>query len=427
MCVLLKKFSKSFVFLFPFFCCCLFFSAISYGQEDRLEQSEESGALNGKLIIEDIECRGNENTHCDFIKKKFYQHIGDILDPDEIADARLRLGVLVQFKDIKVYLEKGSQRGYVVVVFSVLEASHIQYNVGLIGAYSERRSFSQSLVYDSETGFAQPITGETIEYEDRYTVKGLFFGITDFNIFGTGKVLDVRLGNQDSVQKTVRITPSEDQSDSAFNSYQFKNRDYGAVISYYDPHLLSSQDYFMNVSLSQTVFDIGKIKSKYIEFGKRFARYSSVSLGASRWEGASTLYIFKYGWDSQDDTILPTRGSFFNATVVDDSIYSNRNTLLRYKKHTEIFANKILTFDGGASFSKDLNKPALGSSINFTDILMRDVVKGIYTGWNISIGTERNWDSFLDTYSHISTLSAGYTIQTDKWIARFNLSYAKER
>ena len=58
------------------------------------------------LIIDDIICQGNENTDCDFITKKYYQKIGQVLDADEIADAQLRLGTLIQFKYISIHLEK---------------------------------------------------------------------------------------------------------------------------------------------------------------------------------------------------------------------------------------------------------------------------------------------------------------------------------
>ncbi|MFT4925874.1 MAG: hypothetical protein ACI8WB_001969, partial [Phenylobacterium sp.] len=91
-------------------------------------------------IIDDIVCEGNNTTDCDFITKKYYQHVGDVLDPNEIADARLRLGTLFQFKNVSTRLKKGAERGHVVVVFAVSEASNIQYDLGLGYRYGQFES-----------------------------------------------------------------------------------------------------------------------------------------------------------------------------------------------------------------------------------------------------------------------------------------------
>ncbi|PAJ74599.1 hypothetical protein CJF42_09775 [Pseudoalteromonas sp. NBT06-2] len=59
-------------------------------------QVQASEAEPPKLIIDDIKCTGNSTTDCDFITKKYYQKVGDVLNPDEIEDAKLRLGTLIQ-------------------------------------------------------------------------------------------------------------------------------------------------------------------------------------------------------------------------------------------------------------------------------------------------------------------------------------------
>ncbi|NQZ12483.1 MAG: hypothetical protein HRT35_35465, partial [Algicola sp.] len=84
---------------------------------------------NPKWVIDGITCEGNKNTECDFITKKYYQQIGDVLDAEEIADAKLRLGTMIQFKTVNTRLAKGKERGHVVVVFEVSEANHIQYEL----------------------------------------------------------------------------------------------------------------------------------------------------------------------------------------------------------------------------------------------------------------------------------------------------------
>lgn len=145
------------------------------------------------LIIDDIICQGNENTECDFITKKYYQQIGQVLDADEIADARLRLGTLIQFKAVNIHLEKGSQRNHVVVVFDVNEASNIQYELGANYGYSESNNFYNRCVYNLEN--EDEIHFGTCEDNAKYNGAGLSAKVTNFNFLGTGKELSLSIDN----------------------------------------------------------------------------------------------------------------------------------------------------------------------------------------------------------------------------------------
>ena len=85
---------------------------------------------------------------------------------------------LVQFKDIKVRLKKGSERGYVIVVFVVSEANHIQYNVDLNYSYSKSKWRRDYYVEDVNMTV---ISGA--KYRDESKGENLLLGVTDFNIF----------------------------------------------------------------------------------------------------------------------------------------------------------------------------------------------------------------------------------------------------
>ena len=74
------------------------------------------------LIIEDFSCRGNAATSCDFILGHVYLAPGDVVDEEELGNARLRLASLPSFHSVQIYLEKGSARGRVRVVIEVTEA-----------------------------------------------------------------------------------------------------------------------------------------------------------------------------------------------------------------------------------------------------------------------------------------------------------------
>src|SRR4029077_20489296 len=77
------------------------------------------------LIVEDIQCRGNATTSCRFIRGYLYLHAGQALDETEIRDATLRLAWLQNFRSVDIHLEKGSEKGRVIVVIEVVEASSI--------------------------------------------------------------------------------------------------------------------------------------------------------------------------------------------------------------------------------------------------------------------------------------------------------------
>src|SRR5690348_8500754 len=69
-----------------------------------------------QLVVEDILCRGNATTSCRFIRGYLYVRAGQVLDEDEIRYATLRLSWLQNFKSVDIHLEKGSQKGRVLVV-----------------------------------------------------------------------------------------------------------------------------------------------------------------------------------------------------------------------------------------------------------------------------------------------------------------------
>ncbi|OUS24697.1 hypothetical protein A9Q98_13310 [Thalassotalea sp. 42_200_T64] len=168
-----------------------------------------SQARNSKtkdLIIDDIICSGNKDTDCEFIVKKYYQAIGDVLDTNEIADARLRLGTLFQLTDTDVYLEKGKQRDHVIVVFAVQEASNIQYEVSSGFQFSDfnendyvydcighSADYQRHYYQDSPNGITdtRQIDSEYKDCDSQADLSSFYVTskVTDFNFLGTGKEL----------------------------------------------------------------------------------------------------------------------------------------------------------------------------------------------------------------------------------------------
>jgi hypothetical protein len=115
------------------------------------------------LVVEQLVCRGNASTSCTFILGQVYLAEGDVVDEEELQNAKLRLLWLRNFQSVSIYLEKGSVRGRARVVVEVVEAKPITTEL----AYG---------LFDQDTSVGGNISGR----------------ITHYNLFGTGKIFDAR-------------------------------------------------------------------------------------------------------------------------------------------------------------------------------------------------------------------------------------------
>ena len=249
------------------------------------------------LIVEDVQCRGNLTTSCRFIRGYLYLHAGQVLDEEEIRDATLRLSWLQNFKSVDIHLEKGSERGRVVVVIEVVEARSITSAFSL-GVATRLGSVTQTLSAD----------------------------IGDRNLFGRGKSLDLTVAEDTSVA-----------GDPA--------RERFASLEYFDPQLFDFPWLFFRAGVygidSDYLFDNGDhVQSEAYaadaSLGVRFGRFSYVAFGYRYFPHASILNVGRlsdgsfqaqsfaprtqllasYGFNTQDDPFFPTRGGRLNVYVV---------------------------------------------------------------------------------------------------------------
>lgn len=255
------------------------------------QSSDES-----RIEVENLQCRGNVATPCDFILGYVYLNRGDPLDEMELSNAQLRLATLRVFKSVDIHLEKGSARGKALVVIEVVEADPI-VTEWLLGASYRLGSF-------------RSVTAGRLTHQ---------------NLFGTGKFADL------SVATTQPLNGPREEG-------------YTAALRYADPHLFGSRLYFGIVTASYVE---GKGKSRYGNFadntmlrfgttlGRRLWDFSYVSIGygyrarleqfRGGWQSDGT-FEFKdernrhafdvlYGWNSEDDIYFPTRGSSFQTGI----------------------------------------------------------------------------------------------------------------
>lgn len=245
-----------------------------------------------RLEVEDLQCRGNIATSCDFILGYLYLERGDLLDETEVRNAQLRLATLRMFKSVNIYLEKGSARGKAIVIVEVAEANSL-VTEWLVGASYRLGAF-------------------------RSVTAGR---LTNQNLFGAGKFADLSL---------VTVQPLNGPSEEA----------YVAALRYADPHLFGSRRYFGIVTASYVDAEVGTRDGNFGEntmlrfgatLGRRLWDFSYLSIGygyrarleqrTGRWQNDGTFELKEYrnrhafdvlyGWNSEDDIYFPTQGSSF--------------------------------------------------------------------------------------------------------------------
>lgn len=245
------------------------------------------------LVIEDVRCAGNEHTACEFIRDHLYLKPGQSLDEEEIHNAELRLSSLRNFETVKIRLEKGGQRGAVIVVIEVEEASPVAME-WLLGASS--RSDSQRMVFASRIGHQ--------------------------NLYGKGNIVDL---------SAVGLIPFAGDA---------QNEAYDVTLRYADPQLFESRRYFAIASASwrkrsyrDTYGNFGSLEAAQLELtvGRRIADFSYFTIGlthrpdnnwiSGRYRSDGSFVVSSpesygdralklvYGWSTEDDLHFPTQGS----------------------------------------------------------------------------------------------------------------------
>ncbi|WP_448565025.1 hypothetical protein [Thalassotalea ganghwensis] len=418
-------------------------------KEDEIDHKDHDVA-SPTLIIDDITCIGNETTQCSFISKKYYQKIGDVLDPDEIIDAKLRLGTLIQFKHIDVYLKKGHQRGHVVVVFDIKEASNLQYEM----VYQHQYRKTNDTFYNCDKEYAPKYNQGRKDLCER-TVNNitdvnnqLYANIKNFNFLGSGKELTFEIvqTKTDNQSENFIYAPAEPKHIDNWSSRDIRRTQY-VNIQYYDPHFFNSPYFYFHAYLDLTRLTntsySADINGEYIEpatsendartwfsFGRRFARHSffSVNMSGNLTEKINQSYRLNYGFNSENDFLLPTKGSKF---LLSKSIFDNANRYaIYYIKHFNLTNQSAISLGSKGSYYKQLTDDYfvknidLALTVKYSNLRPLNQMQGEYAGWYIGIeafNRKTQYSSTLDKNNHITELNAGYIYQTENMVYRFTL------
>jgi len=410
-------------------------------------QETVSESVSPILIIDDITCTGNETTQCSFITKKYYQKIGDVLDSDEIIDAKLRLGTLIQFKHVNVFLKKGHQRGHVVVVFDIKEASNLQYEI----VYQHKYFKTNDKFYTCDDDTTSKYNEGSIDRCNRNKYKTaevrntLYGNIKNFNFLGSGKelTLEVYQSKTDNQANHFTQAVADPEDFDYWSSRNIKHLNY-INIQYHDPHLFNSPYYYFNayIDTSKLVHkshtkDLNgvhiepkpTIKEVYTWFslGRRFGRHSyfSVNMTGSSKEKINQSYQINYGFNSENDVLFPTSGTKFSLS---NSFLKDANQLsYSYIKNFTLTDHSAISLGSKGGYLKytDGKHTYVGVNAKYSNIRAINQRQGEYAGWFIGVEALKRKTIFDDTPHERKSntkINAGYVHQTENIVYRLSFS-----
>lgn len=240
---------------------------------------------NPLYVIQDIRCSGNQSTSCEFIANRIYLKRNETVTEKNLRNAKLRLSALPYYESTRLYLEKGEQRGHVIVVIDVIETSN----------------------YETYVSAQMNSTGDEVSHH-------LYGELSIRNLISEGDIIDIGVSHS-------AITNGD--------MYQLN-------INYTDPQLFNLEKYYWQAGLSFThaehdgdVFDehdtcISCSLNFDFSLGRRFADFSYIELrygytknldGEDLFRDNNHRLSLRYGWDSEDDPLFTTTGSKFSLFV----------------------------------------------------------------------------------------------------------------
>lgn len=257
------------------------------------------------LVVESLQCRGAETTSCDYILSHVRVRAGDPVDEEELRNATFRLSALPSFTSVRIFLERGSERGKVNVIVEVAEASPM---------------LAEGLFRVANNG--ANVLGARVAHQ---------------NLRGAGERLDF---------SAIVRSPVEGP---------FEHETEYALLQYVDPSLFATERYFFIAGLSDNdtslltrYGDEIRIETTGVSLsaGRRIGAFSYLALRYDhlptgtfhseivRTDGSieindvsfSRVFAVDYGWNSEDDPYFPTQGGRFNASLGLTAIDSRSST-----------------------------------------------------------------------------------------------------
>jgi len=358
------------------------------------------------LIIDSIECVGNTNTDCEIIKKEFYIKPGEKINEEEIQNARIRLQLLNLFKSIDITLQKGIEKGHVVIRTEVIEDNPIFFETSL---------------------------GVNLKYLSSRSMNNLALAFGHRNLFGKGKQLKLEF-------EPIKLFDRKDEL-------------IGGGLEYIDPHLFDQQKLFLITKIMYYFQDVSRT-SKYLNtsnkslmtfaaLGYRIFYFSYLKIGTESsktnllvrdtesepfqdYINSSQRNFIGYGWNNENDNLFPTDGSNFDFNYSWSNSKKDSNlTNLRYKQNFSI-AKNILTLDFRSYYASSQLYNELGGNagLSWAYQLRRNLTESAITDSRIYISTKYSYNNFSDYINDSKVISFGAVLNAkDYGVINLNAFY----
>ena len=249
-------------------------------------QSIEPAVENPTLIVDKVECEGNQKTQCEFITAEVYLQLGQPFIEEEIENAKLRLKLKNLFESVNIYLKKANIRNHIIVIIEVVEKN-------------SNFQFTEFNHWKSSEGSSSKLE---VNFGNR-------------NLFGLGK----------SLIGTIGMNNIEGEN----------NQNISGGISYLDPHILGAKNYFFAASLksnksnnrfvdeNSSIYSFNHETVYALSVGRRLFDFSYFSLGTTvdsyemmnnnsdKLTSNTKTHTMSYGWNTEDDVYFATTGDKF--------------------------------------------------------------------------------------------------------------------
>jgi hypothetical protein len=267
-----------------------------------------------QYIIESIVIEGNTQTDTAIIKRQLQIKPGEALDEIRVEESRFRLLTTGWFKDVKVMLRKGSERGKITLVFLVQERGTIMLDEVHIGFSDVSKFWAGVSVSDTNwLGKGFLLSGGALLGDG---FLGLRFKFLEPDLLGKQMRLGFSLFYNDARERT-----EDSNTGRVFTILEYRR--VGAAITYglrLESYFYFYIDYRFEVDQA-TYKDHSDPPILYMQRGSSYV----------------SAFTFSVMRDTRNDLWLPTKGWMFNLAVkVSSRIFGSSYDFSKYTLDLEI-------------------------------------------------------------------------------------------
>ena len=388
-------------------------------EDDELEETEEElneveleDPFKPRYIVESIEVRGNDKTRGRLVISYIPLKPGETLDEEKVEIGRIRLLSLGYFRDVRMVLEKGSERGRVKLVVEVKERNTIIIDDLFMG-YSQTNPFWGGLGMSDINflGRGLMLSGAFVASEHQHAFRLGLYWPRIFNskvnagiqgIFSSGREMALASRIQDSP-----IDGCDDFSD--FDQTLSYLRAGGIVTAGFQVDRANRISFDLHVEHIDA--DINEPED---DNGNSCDNYPFAGYLAPGRNGHSTLssFTFRFERDTRDDFFLPTSGMYLAisielATRILGSDYEFSKYMIQYEHSFPMWLDHAIRFSVVGGLIQDVG--TWGSPF-FSRFYIGDHALFLVNKYSLPRNLELNFSEVTDYGDLLASFNIEYDI-----------------